>query len=340
MKTKDFAYDLPKQLIAQAPAPVRSEARLLVYHRDSGRIEDRIFSDVVEYLRPEDVLVRNTTRVIPARLRARREDTGGGLELLLLRRVEGDVWECLVKPGRRAQAGRRFVVNDELSAVIQGEAPGGGRRVLLEYAGIFEQVLERAGETPVPPYITGRDFDRARYQTVYAREAGSAAAPTAGLHFTPELLQEIKVRGTAVADILLHVGLGTFRPVSVQDVEQHVMHSEYYQVSPAAAACVNRRRAQGGRIVAVGTTSCRTLEAVADQAGLVHAACGWTDIFIRPGHQFRATDALLTNFHLPESTLLMLVSAFASREEVLRVYGHAVEQRYRFFSFGDAMLIL
>ena len=319
---------------------MRSASRLLVYNRKDQSIADRVFADVLDYLRPEDVLVRNTTRVIPARLYGHREETGGGMEFLLLKRLEGDRWECLVKPGRRAKPGLRFRINDELSAVIEETAEDGGRIVRLEYQGIFEEILDRAGEMPLPHYITQRCADRERYQTVYARQNGSAAAPTAGLHFTPELLNAIEKKGVAIADVLLHVGLGTFRPVSAENVEDHHMHSEYYQVSQEAAEVINARRRAGGRVIAVGTTSCRTLESVADEAGTVHAKSGWTDIFITPGYRFRAVDGLITNFHLPESTLLMLVSALSSREEMLRAYQHAVEERYRFFSFGDAMVIL
>ncbi len=340
MQTRDFCYDLPEELIAQTPMAVRSASRMLVYHRTDGRIEDKAFSDVADYLNPGDVLVRNTTRVIPARLYGRREETGGNMEFLLLRRVEGDDWECLVKPGRRAKTGLTFAITDELSATILRSTEDGGRIVRLNYDGIFEEVLDRAGQVPLPPYITERLADKERYQTVYAKEDGSAAAPTAGLHFTPELLKRIEDKGVAIADVLLHVGLGTFRPVSAQTVEEHHMHAEYYQVTKEAADRINRARAACGRIVAVGSTSCRTLESIADESGVVHPGSGWTSIFITPGYCFKAVDALITNFHLPESTLLMLVSALATREEMLRVYAHAVEERYRFFSFGDASLIL
>lgn len=341
MKTSDFSYELPAELIAQTPIERRSASRLLVADRRTGALSDRVFSDVIEYLGPGDVLVRNTTRVIPARLFGRRADTSGTMEFLLLRRVEGDVWECLARPAKRAKAGHVYRVGDELSVRVLGETDAeGGRRVELIYDGIFEEVLDRAGSVPLPPYITERLQDRERYQTVYARERGSAAAPTAGLHFTDELLGAIRNKGVDVVDVLLHVGLGTFRPVSAENVEEHVMHREYYEVTPDAAARINAARAGGGRVFSVGTTSTRTLESVADEDGVVRAGTGWTDIFITPGYRFRAVDALITNFHLPESTLLMLVSAFMTRERALAAYEHAVSKRYRFFSFGDAMLIL
>ena len=340
MKTSDFFYDLPQELIAQSPAEKRDESRLLVYNRANKTIEDRIFHDIVDYFRPGDVLVRNVTRVIPARLYASREGTGGAMEFLLLKRLGEKEWECLVKPGRRARPGRTFIVNDELTVTVLEQLEDGNRIVRLNYEGIFEEVLDRAGEMPLPPYITERLADKERYQTVYARDNGSAAAPTAGLHFTPELLEKIREKGVLIADVLLHVGLGTFRPVSAENVEDHVMHSEYYEVTEEAAGMINNARRNGGRIISVGTTGCRTLESAADDEGIVHAGSGWTSIFITPGYRFKAVDALITNFHLPESTLLMLISAFCTREEIMTVYKHAVEERYRFFSFGDAMLIL
>ena len=340
MKTSDFYYELPQELIAQSPADKRDESRLLVYNRKTKTVEDRIFRDIIEYLEPGDVLVRNVTRVIPARLYATREDTGGAMEFLLLKRVSETDWECLVKPGRRARPGRTFTVNDELSVTVLEQLEDGNRIVRLNYDGIFEEVLDRAGEMPLPPYITKKLEDKSRYQTVYARDNGSAAAPTAGLHFTPELLEKISAKGVKIADVLLHVGLGTFRPVSAENVEDHVMHSEYYKVTEEAAEVINSARAAGGRIISVGTTGCRTLESASDDNGIVHAGSDWTSIFITPGYRFKAVDALITNFHLPESTLLMLISAFSTREEMLTVYKHAVEERYRFFSFGDAMLIL
>ncbi|MCH5279520.1 MAG: tRNA preQ1(34) S-adenosylmethionine ribosyltransferase-isomerase QueA [Christensenellaceae bacterium] len=340
MKTSDFYYDLPKELIAQSPAECREASRLLVYNRADKSIEDKVFSDIIDYLEPGDVLVRNTTRVIPARLYGKREDTGGAMEFLLLRRLDEYRWECLVKPGRRAKAGLTFIINEELSATIEEQLEDGNRIIRLNYDGIFEEILDRAGEMPLPPYITKRLDDKTRYQTVYARENGSAAAPTAGLHFTNELLKRISDKGIDIVDVLLHVGLGTFRPVSAQNIEEHHMHSEFYECTEAAAERINRARANGGRIIAVGTTSCRTLESITDENGVVHAGSGSTDIFITPGYRFKAVDALITNFHLPESTLLMLISAFSSRDEVMRIYKHAVEERYRFFSFGDASIFL
>ncbi len=340
MKTSDFYYDLPKELIAQTPTAVRSASRLLTYHRDTHRIEDGVFTDIVDKLRSTDVLVRNNTRVIPARIIGTRQETGGSMEFLLLRRIGNDDWECLCKPAKRAKHGLVYRINDELSVEVIDDLPlDGGKRVRLLYQGIFEEVLDRAGQMPLPPYITERLEDRERYQTVYSKTLGSAAAPTAGLHFTEELLDQIRQKGIPIVDVLLHVGLGTFRPVSVDNVEEHHMHSEHYEVTPEAADTINRVRKNGGRIVCVGTTTTRTLESVTDDHGVVHAGIGETSIFITPGYRFKAVDALITNFHLPESTLLMLVSALCSREEMLAVYRHAVEQRYRFFSFGDAMLI-
>jgi len=340
LKTSDFFYDLPKELIAQTPTEVRSASRLLTYHRDTHQIEDGVFTDILEKLRPTDVLVRNNTRVIPARIIGTREETGGSMEFLLLRRIAGDEWECLCKPAKRAKAGLVYRVNDELSVEVCGDLPlEGGKRIRLIYDGIFEEVLDRAGQMPLPPYITERLSDRERYQTVYSKTLGSAAAPTAGLHFTDELLDAIRKKGIPIVDVLLHVGLGTFRPVSVENVEEHHMHCEHYEVTEAAAQTINRVRQNGGRIVCVGTTTTRTLESVTDDDGIVHPGIGETSIFITPGYRFKAVDALITNFHLPESTLLMLVSALCSREEMLSVYRHAVEKRYRFFSFGDAMFI-
>jgi len=341
MHTSDFYYDLPKELIAQTPIPHRAESRLLVYDRADGSIHDRIFSDITEYIRPEDVLVRNNTRVIPARLMAKRKDTGGSMEFLLLKRTGEKTWECLARPARRAVKGREYVVTDELGVRVLGDTSAdGGKLIELVYDGIFEEVLDRAGQMPLPPYITARLEDKTRYQTVYAVTNGSAAAPTAGLHFTNELLDQIRTGGTDVVDVLLHVGLGTFRPVSEENVEDHVMHREYYEVTEDAANRINAARKNGGRIIAVGTTSTRTLESTADETGIVHANRDWTGIYITPGYKFKAVDALITNFHLPESTLLMLVSALTGREEALRCYEHAIKERYRFFSFGDAMLIL
>lgn len=340
MKTSDFYYDLPAELIAQTPPQERSASRLLVYQRHTKSIEDGVFCDILQHLHPGDVLVRNTTRVIPARLYGVREETGGRMELLLLKRLDGDRWECLAKPARRARVGQVYRISPELSArIVDGSEAEGGKIVELLYDGILEEILDRVGQMPLPPYITKRLEDRSRYQTVYARQLGSAAAPTAGLHFTRELLDRIRENDVEIVDVLLHVGLGTFRPVSADRVEDHRMHAEYYEVTEDAALRINAARARGGRIVAVGTTSARTLESVTDGDGIVHAKSGWTSIFITPGYTFCAVDALITNFHLPESTLLMLVSALAGQEEMLRVYEHAVQQRYRFFSFGDAMLI-
>ena len=336
MKTSDFYYDLPKELIAQSPMENRASSRLLVYDRSKKTIEDRVFSDIIDYLRPGDVLVRNDTRVIPARIFGHREETGGTMEFLLLKRIDGKRWECLAKPGRRAKPGLTFRVSDELSVTVIDTLEDGNKIIELQYDGILEEILDRVGEMPLPSYITEKLQDQSRYQTVYAHENGSAAAPTAGLHFTPELLERISDKGIDIVDVLLHVGLGTFRPVSVDNVEDHHMHSEYYRCTDEAAERINAARRSGGRIIAVGTTSCRTLESIADDDGIVLAGSGMTDIFITPGYKFKAVDALITNFHLPESTLMMLVSAFASREEVMRVYAHAVEERYRFFSFGDA----
>ncbi len=340
MRTSDFYYDLPPELIAQSPSAVRGESRLLVYERENGLIRDRMFCDLIQYLRPGDVLARNTTRVIPARLLAYRADTGGAMEFLLLKRLDETHWECLARPGRRARVGVTFTVNSELSVTVCGETEAGGRVARMNFCGIWEEILERSGETPLPPYITRRLKDKNRYQTVYARENGSAAAPTAGLHFTESYLEKLKNKGVKIADILLHVGLGTFRPVSADNIEDHRMHAEYYEVTSEAASVINGAKAAGGRLFAVGTTTTRTLESVADESGVIKPKSGWTDIFITPGYRFKAVDAQITNFHLPESTLLMLISALCSREEIMRVYAHAVREQYRFFSFGDAMLVM
>lgn len=343
MKTSDFYYDLPPECIAQHGEEKRDASRLLVYHRKDGTIEDRHFYDVLDYLQEGDCLVLNRTRVIPARLYGQRktdDQNGGKMEFLLLKQREGNCWEVLVKPGRRAKEGVWFTFGDHLEAVVRGMGEDGSRVVEFFYDGVFEERLEEIGQMPLPPYITEKLADKTRYQTVYAKEAGSAAAPTAGLHFTPELLDALQKKGIEVAEVLLHVGLGTFRPVKVDDVLNHHMHSEYYEVDQKAADTINRAKQAGGRVVCVGTTSARTLETVTDDAGRIRAKSGWTDIFIYPGYTFKAVDALITNFHLPESTLLMLVSALASRDEMLRVYHYAVAQGYRFFSFGDAMLIL
>ncbi len=338
MKTSDFFYELPEELIAQTPAEPRDSSRLLVYHRENGSIEHRVFSDVADYLHAGDVLVVNRTRVLPARLYATTAG-GGRVELLLLKRRALDEWETLVRPGKKCKTGTRLVVNDELSCTVTGMTETGERYVKFEYSGAFEDVLSRAGTMPLPPYIHQKLGDPERYQTVYARETGSAAAPTAGLHFTPALLETIRKKGVEIVEILLHVGLGTFRPVKEEDVEKHVMHTEQYEVSEEAAEAITRAKREGRRIVCVGTTSVRTLE-TAFRDGALRAGKGETSIFIYPPYRFRCVDALITNFHLPGSTLLMLVSAFCSREEVLRVYNEAVREGYRFFSFGDACLFL
>ena len=339
MKTSDFYYDLPHELIAQTPIKDRSAARMLYYDMKNKQMHDEIFTDILTHLRPGDILVRNTTRVIPARLYAHREDTGGLMEFLLLKRLDDHRYEALVRPGKRAKPGLIYKVTDELSIEVESPTDAGGRIVYLHYEGILEEVLDRCGETPLPPYITERLDDKERYQTVYAKQNGSAAAPTAGLHFTEELLKKVQDMGIEIADVLLHVGLGTFRPVSAENVEEHHMHSEYYEVTPEQAAAINAARARGGRIVCVGTTSVRTLETVSTEDGIVHPGSGFTQIFITPGVKIKAVDALITNFHLPQSTLLMLISALMGRENALAVYKQAVEERYRFFSFGDAMMI-
>ncbi|MDL2235900.1 tRNA preQ1(34) S-adenosylmethionine ribosyltransferase-isomerase QueA [Christensenellaceae bacterium OttesenSCG-928-L17] len=339
MRTSDFYYDLPPELIAQTPIEHRDASRLLALNRSTGEFADMHFGEILSLLKPGDVLVRNTTRVIPARLFGVREETGGVMEFLLLKRLPNDQYETLVKPGRRAKTGVTFRISEELTATIVSSTPEGGRIIQMEYDGILEEILDRVGNVPLPPYITTQLLDKERYQTVYAREYGSAAAPTAGLHFTDDLLANIQKKGVMIADILLHVGLGTFRPVSEEHVEDHHMHSEYYEVSEEAAETINDAKKHSGRIIAVGTTSCRTLESVAGEDGKIRSGRGETSIFIMPGYQFKAVDALITNFHLPESTLLMLVSALATREDVLRAYQHAINERYRFFSFGDAMFI-
>ncbi len=341
MKTADFDYFLPQELIAQTPAEPRDHSRLLVYHRSDGSLEHRHFYDIIDYLRPGDALVINETRVIPARLLGVKEDTGVPVEVLLLRRHNATDWEALVRPGRRLKPGTVCSFGDGLlrCEILGNVEETGGRTVRFLYDGVFEEILDRLGEMPLPPYIHEKLQDRDRYQTVYAKQDGSAAAPTAGLHFTPELLEKIRNKGITVVPVLLHVGLGTFRPVKVEDAEKHVMHSEFCQVTEEAAAALNRIRAEGGRIVCVGTTSVRTLETFSRPDGTVVSGAGDTAIFIYPGVRLKAVDALITNFHLPQSTLLMLVSALTGREEALRVYRLAVQERYRFFSFGDAMFI-
>lgn len=341
MQTKDFGFYLPEELIAQDPLEDRSSSRLLVLNKETGEQEHRIFRDIIEYLLPGDCLVINNTKVIPARLIGEKEGTGAQIELLLLKRKEKDVWETLVRPGKKAKPGTRISFGEGLlTGEILEVVEEGNRLVQFSYEGIFEEILDRLGQMPLPPYITHKLQDKNRYQTVYAKYEGSAAAPTAGLHFTRELLEELSAKGVVIAHVTLHVGLGTFRPVKVEDVEKHHMHSEIYQVEEAEAEKINAAKAAGHRVVCVGTTSCRTVESAADETGRVKPGSGNTDIFIYPGYQFKVLDALITNFHLPESTLLMLVSALAGREKVLAAYETAVEERYRFFSFGDAMLIL
>ena len=335
----DYFYDLPEELIAQTPAEPRDSSRLLVYDRKTGKSEDRVFCDIKEYLRPGDVLVINNTKVLPARMYAYTKN-GGRVEVLLLKRQNYTDWEVLVRPGKKAKEGTELVVSEELSLTVRSRTPTGERIVEFHFDGVFEDILSRVGSMPLPPYIHEKLKDKDRYQTVYCKTDGSAAAPTAGLHFTKELLAEIKATGVQVAEVLLHVGLGTFRPVKEEDLTHHVMHSEYYCVSEEAADIVNAAKREGRRVIAVGTTSVRTLETVADEKGMLRPCSGDTSIFIYPPYKFKCVDALITNFHLPESTLIMLVSAFMGREQCLALYREAVEKKYRFFSFGDAMLIV
>lgn len=340
MDLKDFNYDLPEELIAQDPLEDRSSSRLMVLHKDTGRIEHKIFRDIIDYLNPGDCLVINDTKVIPARLMGIKEDTGAAIEVLLLKRNADDVWECLVKPGKKARTGARIVFGEGLLVgEIVDVIEDGNRMIKFHYEGIFEEILDKLGQMPLPPYITHKLQDKNRYQTVYAKNEGSAAAPTAGLHFTKELLEKIKEKGVNVVSITLHVGLGTFRPVKVDKIEEHHMHTETFNISKEAADTINRTRAAGGRVIAVGTTSCRTLESAAADDGTIPARSRDTDIFIYPGYKFKAIDCLITNFHLPESTLIMLVSALAGRDNIMNAYETAVKERYRFFSFGDAMFI-
>lgn len=336
----DFYFDLPEELIAQDPLEDRSASRLLVLDKNTGEISHQVFRDVMQYLNPGDCLVLNNTKVIPARLLGVREGTGAHVEVLLLKRREKDIWETLVKPGKKCRPGSRLVFGDGLlRAEVLETVDEGNRLIRFEYDGIFEEVLDQLGEMPLPPYITHKLKDKGRYQTVYAKYEGSAAAPTAGLHFTQELLTQIAEKGVEIAYVTLHVGLGTFRPVKEDNVLNHHMHSEYYEVTEEAAELINRTKKKGGRIICVGTTSCRTIESAADEKGVVHAGCDNTEIFIYPGYRFKVLDELITNFHLPESTLVMLVSALAGREHVLAAYEEAIRERYRFFSFGDAMFI-
>ena len=341
MKTSDFYYDLPQELIAQTPLQQRDASRLLVLHKTDGALEHRHFSDVIDYLRPGDCLVMNDSRVLPARLLGHRVPTGGAAEVLLLNDKGDGLWECLVKPGRKLHEGAKLSFGEgKLTATVEQESDNGNRLVRFHYEGIFLEILEQLGKMPLPPYIKEELADGERYQTVYSRVVGSAAAPTAGLHFTKELLEKIAAKGVSLAYVTLHVGLGTFRPVKVDDVTDHHMHAEFCMISAQTAEILNNTRKNGGRIVCVGTTSCRTLESLANEDGTFSEKSEWTDIFIYPGYTFKAMDGLITNFHLPESTLVMLVSAFAGREHVLNAYEEAVKQRYRFFSFGDAMCIV
>ena len=340
MKTSDFYYELPKELIAQDPLEDRSSSRLMHLDRNTGAVEHRHFRDIREYLKPGDCLVINDTKVIPARLYGRKEGTDALIEILLLKRKENDVWETLVKPGKKCRPGAEISFGEGiLKGKIIEVVEEGNRLIQFEYEGIFEEILDRLGEMPLPPYITHKLKDKNRYQTVYAKHEGSAAAPTAGLHFTEELLEEIQSMGVRIAHVTLHVGLGTFRPVKVEEVTEHHMHSEFYVVEESEAEKINAAKKNGGRVICVGTTSCRTLESAAGDDGILKAGSGWTDIFIYPGYRFKILDCLITNFHLPESTLVMLVSALAGREHILNAYAEAVKERYRFFSFGDAMFI-
>ena len=340
MNIKEFYYDLPEKLIAQDPLTDRSSSRLLTLDKNSGAFSHHVFRDIVDFLNPGDCLVINNTKVIPARLMGEKEGTGAGIEVLLLKRKENDVWETLVKPGKKARPGARISFgNGLLVGEVVDVVEEGNRLIKFEYEGIFEEILDQLGQMPLPPYITHRLEDKNRYQTVYAKHNGSAAAPTAGLHFTPELLEMIKAKGVNVAEVTLHVGLGTFRPVKVENVLEHHMHSEFYMVEEEQAAMINETKKNGGRVICVGTTSCRTIESATGEDGVLRAGSGWTEIFIYPGYKFKILDALITNFHLPESTLVMLVSALAGRDNVMAAYEEAVKERYRFFSFGDAMFI-
>ncbi|MEI3193208.1 MAG: tRNA preQ1(34) S-adenosylmethionine ribosyltransferase-isomerase QueA [Lachnospiraceae bacterium] len=340
MKTSDFYYDLPEELIAQDPLEDRSASRLMVLDKNTGKIQHHIFKEIVHYLNPGDCLVINDTKVIPARLYGAKVGTDAKIEVLLLKRKENNIWETLVKPGKKAKIGTRISFGDGL---LMGEVVDiveeGNRLIQFSYDGIFEEILDKLGQMPLPPYITHQLKDKNRYQTVYAKHDGSAAAPTAGLHFTPELLEEIKAKGVNIAHVTLHVGLGTFRPVKVEDVTQHHMHSEFYVVEEDQAALINETKKKGGKIISVGTTSLRTLESASSEDGILKAGSGWTDIFIYPGYRFKIVDRLITNFHLPESTLIMLVSALAGKEHIMEAYEEAVKDKYRFFSFGDAMFI-
>ena len=340
MKTSDFDFYLPEELIAQHPLEKRDYSKLMVLDKKTGKIEHKHFYNVIEYLNQGDTLVLNNTRVMPARLIGEKAESGGKIEFLLLKRIEGDKWECLAKPGKRAKIGTEFVFGKgKLKCKVVDIVEEGNRIIEFSYDGIFEQVLDELGEMPLPPYITERLDDKERYQTVYSKEQGSAAAPTAGLHFTKELLEEVKKKGVNIAYVTLHVGLGTFRPVKVDDVNEHVMHSEFYNLEEEDAKIINDTKKRGNKIISVGTTSTRTLETIGDENGFVKAQSGWTNIFIYPGYEFKVVDKLITNFHLPESTLIMLVSALSGKEKVMNAYNEAVKERYRFFSFGDSMII-
>lgn len=341
MDVKDFYYELPEELIAQDPLEDRSSSRLMVLDKNTGEVEHKVFRDILSYLKPGDCLVINNTRVIPARLYGVKEGTEAKIEILLLKRKENDIWETLVKPGKKCKPGTKIIFGEGLlTGEIIDVVEEGNRLIQFQYEGIFEEILDRLGQMPLPPYITHQLQDKNRYQTVYAKYDGSAAAPTAGLHFTPELLQQVRDMGVEIAEVTLHVGLGTFRPVKETDVLKHHMHSEFYQITQKEADKINRAKREGHRVIAVGTTSTRTLESAADEQGFLKETSGWTEIFIYPGYRFKVIDSLITNFHLPESTLVMLVSALAGREQVLHAYEIAVQERYRFFSFGDAMLII
>lgn len=340
LKKSDFYFDLPEELIAQDPLEDRSSSRLLVLDKETGETSHHIFKEVINYLNPGDCLVLNNTKVIPARLIGHKEDTGATIEVLLLKRKENDIWETLVKPGKKCKPGTKIVFGEGLlHATVLETVEDGNRLIRFSYEGIFEEILDRLGEMPLPPYITHKLQDKNRYQTVYAKYEGSAAAPTAGLHFTKELLRQIEEKGIDIAYVTLHVGLGTFRPVKVDNILEHHMHSEFYQVTKEAADKINKAKKEGHRVICVGTTSCRTVESAADENGMVKEGCDNTEIFIYPGYKFKVLDALITNFHLPESTLVMLVSALAGREHILNAYEEAIREKYRFFSFGDAMLI-
>lgn len=340
MKRQDFYFDLPEELIAQDPLEDRSSSRLLVLDKHTGEVKHHVFREITDYLNPGDCLVINDTKVIPARLIGCKEETGAKVEVLLLKRRENDIWETLVKPGRKMKPGARLSFgNGLLTGEVLEVVEEGNRLIQFSYKGIFEEILDRLGQMPLPPYITHQLEDKNRYQTVYAKHSGSAAAPTAGLHFTPELLEEIQAKGVEIAHVTLHVGLGTFRPVKADDILEHHMHSEFYHIEADEAEKINRAKDGGHRVICVGTTSCRTVESAAGEEGRLRECSGWTDIFIYPGYQFKVLDCLITNFHLPESTLIMLVSALAGREHVLAAYEEAIKEKYRFFSFGDAMLI-